>query len=124
MFCFHVIVQVILSWSLQRAMCHGTLVSETGLSLQENIQDIYFLRQTWLILYCFGNCVSIASSQGSLIEWTAHSSGIEWQGLGKSCFLIGMDKFVVFFGHAEGSFFKEAHFFGKFMVLFNQLAFE
>lgn len=42
----------------------------------------------------------------------------------KSCFLIGMDEFVVFFCHSEGSFFKEAHFFGKLMVLFNQLAFE
>lgn len=35
-----------------------------------------------------------------------------------------MDEFVVFFGHSEGSFFKEAHFFGMLMVLFNQLAFE
>lgn len=54
-----------------------------------------------------------------------HTS-VEWSGrdLVKSCFLIGMDEFVVFFGHSEGSFFKEAHFFGKLMVLLNQLAFE
>lgn len=47
---------------------------------------------------------------------------MEWQGL-KSCILIGVDEFAVFFSHSEGSFFKEAHF-GELMVLFNQLAFD
>lgn len=42
----------------------------------------------------------------------------------KSCILIGMDEFAVFFSHSEGSFFEEAHFFGELMVLLNQLAFD
>lgn len=49
MFCFHVVVRVILPWITADSKCAmWTLASETGLSLQENIQDIYFLRQTWL----------------------------------------------------------------------------
>lgn len=43
--CFHVVVRVILPWITADSMC-AMEPCPVSLLLQENIQDIYFLRQT------------------------------------------------------------------------------